>query len=188
MSTDSPHNLDAAATRVVELVVNLDDTTGEVVGHTAQTLLAEGALDVWTTPIQMKKQRPGVMLSVLAAPEDAQAMAKRILQLTGSFGVRFRDWDRLVLDREHVTAATRYGDVPIKLGRLDGKLLTAQPEFDAVRDLADAAGVTVRQAMRAAHAAADQLHADSVNPPPFVTDPDSAAPKPDAPHAPEASP
>lgn len=146
-----------AAPRVVELVVNLDDTTGEVVGSATQTLLDEGALDVWTTPIQMKKQRPGVMLSVLAAPEDAQAMARRLLQLTGSFGVRFRDWDRLVLDRQHVTAATRFGDVPIKLGRLDGRLVTAQPEFDAVRDLAVAANVSVREAMDAARAAADAL-------------------------------
>lgn len=147
----------AAATRVVELVVNLDDATGEVVGSVTQTLLDEGALDVWTTPIQMKKQRPGVMLSVLAPPEKAQAMARRILQLTGSFGVRFREWDRLVLDRQHVTAATRFGDVPIKLGRLDGRLVTAQPEFDAVRDLAVAANVSVRQAMDAARAAADAL-------------------------------
>lgn len=146
-----------AATRVVELVVNLDDTTGEVVGSATQTLLDEGALDVWTTPIQMKKQRPGVMLSVLAAPEDAQALARRLLQLTGSFGVRFRDWDRLVLDRQHVTAATRFGDVPIKLGRLDGRLVTAQPEFDAVRNLAVAANVSVREAMDAARAAADAL-------------------------------
>ncbi len=153
-----------AATRVVELVVNLDDATGEVVGHAAQTLLDEGALDVWTTPIHMKKQRPGVMLSVLAHPEVAQAMARRILELTGSFGVRFHDWDRLVLDREHVTAATRFGDVALKLGRLDGKLLSAQPEFDAVRDLADAAGVSVRQAMDAARAAADALIAQEVSP------------------------
>ncbi|MEO0515092.1 MAG: nickel insertion protein [Planctomycetota bacterium] len=153
-----------AATRVVELVVNLDDATGEVVGHAAQTLLAEGALDVWTTPIHMKKQRPGVMLSVLAPAENAQTVAKRILELTGSFGVRFRDWDRLVLDREHVIAATRFGNVPLKLGRLDGKLLTAQPEFDAVRDLADAAGVPVRQAMDAARAAADALIAQEASP------------------------
>jgi len=164
MSADPAPQSEPAATRVVELVVNLDDVAGEVVGHATQTLLAEGALDVWTTPIHMKKQRPGVTLSVLCPPEVSQALAKRILQLTGSFGVRFRDWDRLVLDREHATAATRFGEVALKLGRLDGQLLTAQPEFDAVRDLADAAGVPVREAMAAAHAAADTLLANEVTP------------------------
>ncbi|MEM1027690.1 MAG: nickel insertion protein [Planctomycetota bacterium] len=145
------------ATRVVELVVNLDDATGEVVGDATRTLLAEGALDVWTTPIQMKKQRPGVMLSVLTAPEDSPAMAKRILELTGSFGVRFREWDRLVLDREHVTADTRLGEVQLKLGRRDGRLVTAQPEFESARALAESAGVSVREAMDAARAAADAV-------------------------------
>ena len=158
-SPDTPDAPDSP-TRVVELVVNLDDTTAEVVGDAVQTLLDEGALDVWTTPIHMKKQRPGVMLSVLCPadpPEAAQATARRILELTGSFGVRFRAWDRLVLDREHVTAATRLGDVPIKLGRLDGRLVTAQPEFEAVKQRALAAGVSVREAMDAARAAADVL-------------------------------
>ncbi|MBB6430227.1 nickel insertion protein [Algisphaera agarilytica] len=155
---------ESAATRVVELVVNLDDTTGEILGHATQTLLDQGALDVWTTPIHMKKQRPGVMLSVLSTPDAAQATARRILELTGSFGVRFREWDRLVLDREHVTAATRLGDVPIKVGSLDGTPLTAQPEFDTVRDLAATANVPVRQAMDAARAAADDLLAKGGQP------------------------
>lgn len=155
-----PLSREDSPTRVVELVVNLDDVAGEVVGDAVGTLLAEGALDAWTTPIQMKKQRPGVMLSVLCPPEPpevAQVMARRILELTGSFGVRFREWDRLVLDRQHVTASTRLGEVPIKIGRLDGRLVTAQPEFDAVKKLAESAGVTVREAMDAARAAADAL-------------------------------
>ncbi|MEM7627581.1 MAG: nickel insertion protein [Planctomycetota bacterium] len=162
MSADPSAQLEPAATRVVELVVNLDDTTGEVVGDAVNTLLDEGALDAWATPIQMKKQRPGVMLSVLCPaepPEAAQAMAGRILELTGSFGVRFRAWDRLVLDREYVTAATRFGDVALKVGRLNGQLVTAQPEFDAVKRLAAAAGVPVREAMDAARAAAETLRA-----------------------------
>ncbi|MEL7087087.1 MAG: nickel insertion protein [Planctomycetota bacterium] len=145
-------------TRVVELVVNLDDTTGEVIGDATATLLNEGALDVWTTPIQMKKQRPGVMLSVLCPaepPEVAQAMARRVLELTGSFGVRFRDWNRLVLDRQHVTVKTSYGEVAVKVGRLDGRVVVAQPEFDAARALARAADVPVRAVMDAARAASD---------------------------------
>lgn len=159
MTAASPSQPDSA-TRVVELAVNLDDAPGEIVGHATQTLLAEGALDVWTTPIQMKKQRPGVTLCALVPadpPEIARAMARRVIELTGSFGVRFREWDRIVLDREHVTAATRLGDVQLKLGRLDGQLVAAQPEFESVRDLATSGGVSVREAMDAAHAAAETL-------------------------------
>lgn len=159
MAEDSSASPDCPPTRVVELAINLDDATPEIVGEVTQRLVEEGALDVWTTPIQMKKQRPGVMLSVLCPPEIAQAMAKRVLELTGSFGVRFRPWDRLVLEREHVTVGTRFGDVPIKLGRLDGQLLAAQPEFEAVKQLADAAGVSARRVMDAARAAAEELMA-----------------------------
>ncbi|MEO1237984.1 MAG: nickel insertion protein [Planctomycetota bacterium] len=160
-TVDPPHPSGPdSPTAVVELVVNLDDATPEVVGDATQTLMDGGALDVWATPIQMKKQRPGVMLSVLCLPEVVQATARRVMELTGSFGVRFRGWDRLVLEREHVEAETRLGPVSVKLGRLDGELVTAQPEFDAVRALADSAEVPVRVAMDAARAAADRLLAE----------------------------
>lgn len=159
--SDSPAPQPASSvTRVVELVVNLDDVSGEVIGDATQTLLAEGALDVWTTPIQMKKQRPGVMLSVLSPaepPEAARATAKRILELTGSFGVRFRGWDRLVLERQHVELDTRFGSVSVKVGRLDGQVINATPEFASVRALAEQAGVAVREVMDAARGAADEF-------------------------------
>lgn len=148
--------LDASATQVIELAANLDDTTGEVVGAATCALLAAGALDVWTAPIQMKKQRPGVMLCVLCRPDQAQAMARMMLKETGSFGVRYRAWDRLVLDREHVSVDSPIGEVPVKVGRLDGDIIAAQPEYDAVADLAQAQGLAVRDAMDAARAAAQQ--------------------------------
>ncbi len=81
---------DATPRAVVEIVANLDDATGEALGDAAQTLLAEGALDVWTAAIQMKKQRPGVMLSILSREADAARLGLRIMELTGSFGVRHR--------------------------------------------------------------------------------------------------
>lgn len=143
-----------SATRVTELCVNLDDTPGEVVGDACETLLADGALDVWTTAIHMKKQRPGVTLHVLAPTPDADRFARRLLQLTGSFGVRFRDWDRLVLDRRFVTVPTELGDVTLKVGSLDGRTLVVQPEFASVKSLAAAHGLTVREAFTVAHAAA----------------------------------
>ena len=147
--------LAASATAVVELVVNLDDSSPQVVGDAQRRLLDAGALDVWTTPIGMKKQRPGVMLSVLCEPAKRDATARLILELTGSFGVRFRAWDRLVLDRSHETVATRFGSIRVKVGRLDGEVIVARPEYEDVRDLAEHAGVTLREAMDAATAAAD---------------------------------
>ena len=150
--------------RVVELAANLDDVTAELVGEAARTLLAEGALDVWTTPIQMKKQRPGVMLSVLAREAEARPTAVRMMQLTGSFGVRHRGWERTVLTREIVELPTRYGAVQIKVGRWEGAVVAATPEFEVCRRLAEAHGTAVRRVMEAARAAAErwlQDHAEA---------------------------
>ena len=97
------------------------------------------------------------MLSVLCRPGDRDAMARQILRLTGSFGVRYHEWDRLVLDRRFVEADTPLGLVTVKVGELDGETLTARPEFESVRRLAAAAGVTPRQAMDQAVAAATAL-------------------------------
>lgn len=141
---DTTPHADPTPTRVIELVVNLDDVTGEVIGQACEALLAGGALDVWTTAIQMKKQRPGVQLSVLAREADAATTARRVLELTGSFGVRYRAWDRLVLEREHADVDTPYGPLPVKVGRLDGHPVAARPEFEPARAAADAAGVPVR--------------------------------------------
>jgi len=152
---------DPTPTRVVELVANLDDVTGEVVGQATETLLAEGALDVWTAAIQMKKQRPGVQLSVLAPEADAAATAKRVLELTGSFGVRYRAWDRLVLAREHVDVETPYGTLPVKVGRLDGQPVVRRPEFEPARVAATRAGVPVRDVLDAAAAACSTPRTES---------------------------
>jgi pyridinium-3,5-bisthiocarboxylic acid mononucleotide nickel chelatase len=149
--------LPQSAVDVVELSVNLDDQTGEVIGDAMEVLLAEGALDVWTQAIGMKKNRPGVMLSLLAAPGDAERLGARVLALTGSFGVRMRPAARLVLERRHVTAQCRLGEFRVKIGVLAGRVLVAQPEMADVKKMAVEAGVTLREAMGAAQAAAQEL-------------------------------
>ncbi len=143
-----------SATHVIELAVNLDDVSPQIIGDAQQRLLDAGALDVWTTAIGMKKQRPGVMLSVLCEPAKQEELTRLILKLTGSFGVRFREWDRTVLDRRHETVQTAYGQVRIKVGSINGNVLVARPEFEDVKRLANEAGVPVRQVMEAAEAAA----------------------------------
>src|SRR5690348_3157485 len=89
-------------TTIVELAVNLDDMTAQVIGDAQERLLAAGALDAWTIPIGMKKQRPGVMLCLLCAEADRAAMARLVIDLTGTLGVRYRTWERVVLQRAHV--------------------------------------------------------------------------------------
>jgi len=153
----SPSPTNPTPTEVTEIVVNLDDVTGELVGDAVRTLMAAGALDVWTSAIQMKKGRPGVMLSLLCEQKKQDEMARLVIELTGSFGVRFRDWGRLILDRRHVTVDTAYGKVRVKVGELDGKVVVARPEFEAVKHLAQETGVSVRLVSDAAQSAAQAL-------------------------------
>ena len=144
--------------QVMELAVNLDDVSPQVLGDAQQRLLEAGALDVWTVSIGMKKQRPGVMLCVLCAPGQHDQFARLILELTGSFGVRYRTWQRLVLDRRHETVATPYGQVRVKVGTLDGEVLVVRPEYEDVQVLARSSGKSLRQVMAAAEAAAHTWH------------------------------
>ncbi|MFI4859849.1 MAG: nickel insertion protein [Phycisphaerales bacterium JB063] len=150
---------DNTPTRVVELVVNLDDTTGEAVGRACATLLDAGALDVWTTAITMKHGRPGVMLSLLAGEDERDRFARLMLEATGSFGVRARPWDRVVLERELIETPTRLGPVRLKVGRLDGVVVSIKPEFADVERLASASGVSLGEALAAAQAEADRWRA-----------------------------
>jgi uncharacterized protein (DUF111 family) len=140
-------------TQVIEIAVNLDDVSPEIVGDAQQRLLDAGALDVWTVSIGMKKQRPGVMLCLLCEENKRDELAKLIIELTGSFGVRHRMWHRTVLQRRHETVKTVYGQVRIKIGSINEEDLVAQPEFEDVKRLADDAGVAVRRVMEAAQAA-----------------------------------
>ena len=139
---------------VVELAANVDDATGEALAHAAAALLAAGALDAWLTPILMKKGRPGTIVSALTREADADRLSRELIRQTGSFGVRRRAWDRLVVEREFREVDTAHGRVRVKLGRLGGQALFARPEADAVAAVAAAAGVPFREAMRAAEAAA----------------------------------
>ncbi|MFP4144702.1 MAG: nickel insertion protein [Phycisphaeraceae bacterium] len=153
-STDSPAS--ESPTAVVELAANLDDLSAELIGSAQQALLAAGALDVWTQPIGMKKQRPGTMLCLLCRARDRERLAERMIAETGSFGVRFRPWERIVLDRRHERLATCFGEVRIKVGSRGGRDLVARPEYEDVRDLAERQGASVREVMESAQAAARQ--------------------------------
>lgn len=118
------------------LETNLDDINPEILGHFVESALVSGALDVFYTPIQMKKNRPGVLLTVLCAQSDADKVTEMILRETSSFGVRRHLAERRKLAREFASVKTPYGDVAVKLGKLDGKIIQAAPEFESCKKLA----------------------------------------------------
>ena len=122
--------------QVVLLETNLDDVSGLVLGYTQERLFAIGALDVWTTPIQMKKNRPGAILSALVPKDKEREASEVILRETPTLGVRTRLVDRYVAGRQMVTIETGLGPISVKVKLLDGKAISAAPEPDEVRRIA----------------------------------------------------
>ena len=121
---------------VVLLETNLDDVSGLVLGYTQERLFAIGALDVWNTPIQMKKNRPGTILSVLVPKGKEREASELILRETPTLGIRTRPVDRYVADRKMVTIETSLGPVTVKFKLLDGVAISAAPEPEEVRRIA----------------------------------------------------
>jgi hypothetical protein len=121
---------------VVLLETNLDDVSGLVLGYTQERLFAIGALDVWNTSIQMKKNRPGTILSVLVPKGKEREASELILRETPTLGIRTRPVDRYVADRKMVTIETSLGPVTVKFKLLDGVAISAAPEPEEVRRIA----------------------------------------------------
>ena len=130
---------------VVLLETNLDDVSGLVLGYTQERLFAIGALDVWNTPIQMKKNRPGTILSVLVPKDKEREASELILRETPTLGIRTRPVDRYVADRKMVTIETSLGPVIVKVKLLDGAAISAAPEPDEVRRIALETGMPFQE-------------------------------------------
>ena len=118
------------------LETNLDDVSGLVLAYTQEQLFAIGALDVWNTPIQMKKNRPGTVLSALVPKDIEPEASELILRETPTLGIRTRSVDRYVAGRQIVKVETGLGPISIKIKILDGKAVSAAPEPDEVRQIA----------------------------------------------------
>lgn len=136
------------------LETNLDDIPAEILGHFVERALASGALDVFHTPIQMKKNRPGVLLTVLCAPADADRLTRMMLTETSAFGVRRTEASRRKLRREFRQVTTPYGAVTVKIGSLGGAVVQASPEYESCRQAAASAGVPLKAVYEAALQAA----------------------------------
>ncbi len=138
---------------VAVIETTVDDMPGEWLGRLFETLSGQGALEVSTTPVGMKKSRPGVRVTVIAHASDARGLAEALLRETTTFGVRLRTERRIVLDREFVEAQTRWGGVRVKIGRLAGELIQVVPEYEDCARLADSEGVPIKDVYEEALAA-----------------------------------
>lgn len=142
------------------LECNLDDISGEIAAAAARACFDAGALDVWMTPIMMKKGRCGETLSALIRPELRQAMTETIFRRTGTFGVRETTVRRRALTRRFETVETKYGPVKIKIGELNGGEIIAVPEFDDAQTAAERHAVSVAEVFDEAKSAYRRLRAD----------------------------
>ncbi|HAH87796.1 MAG TPA: TIGR00299 family protein, partial [Armatimonadetes bacterium] len=124
---------------------NIDDMNPEFYNSAMEKLFLAGALDVFTTPICMKKNRPGALLTVICPEEKAGAVSEVVLRETTSFGVRVTSGERRCLDRRWVDAETEFGTVKVKVGSLRGEDLTVSPEYEDCKKAAEIAGVPVRR-------------------------------------------
>ena len=139
--------------RLLLIEANLDDMNPQLFDYVAERAFAAGALDVYFTAVQMKKNRPGVLLSVLCRPEQVGAITTLIFLETTTLGVRSSEVLRRALEREMMEVATRYGPIPIKVARLNGKVVNFAPEFDDCRRISAERGVALQSVMLEASAA-----------------------------------
>lgn len=143
---------------ITVLETHLDNERGETVGHALRRLMDEGALDVVSTPAQMKKDRPAQVLKVLAKPEDADRLEAILFEETNTLGIRRSDTRRDALPREFDSVDTRYGPITVKVARLPSGLLRATPEYEDCRKAAEFHGASLIEVTREAeHMAAHKF-------------------------------
>ena len=130
---------------IAVIEANLDDMNPQIYGYFLEKALGAGALDVYTTPVQMKKNRPGTLLTVLCKPQDTNTLMTLIFAETTTFGVRSYRAQRRVLPREWVNVGTEFGDVRIKVSRVNGRILHVAPEFEDCKRVAEKKGVPLQR-------------------------------------------
>jgi len=135
---------------ITVLEANIDDLNPQVFGYVMDRLLEEGALEAFGIPVQMKKNRPGMLLSVLCRPEDAGKLTNLILSETTTLGVRRREERREVLARKLITVSTRWGDVRLKVASMNGTITNYAPEYDDCRRIAVEHHVPLKNVMQEA--------------------------------------
>ena len=148
IGTAVEQSADSDTVTVLETAV--DDLTPEIIGYVIEQSLAAGALDAMAAPVQMKKNRPGHLLTVLCRPEHAERLSTLLLRETSALGVRMRQERRRVLQRKCETVATPWGDVRVKFGFLNGQIANCAPEYEDCCRIAQEHGVPLKTVMQEA--------------------------------------
>jgi hypothetical protein len=143
---DSPYPTE----EITVLEANIDDMTPQVFGYVMEQTLASGALDAFGIPVQMKKSRPGMLLTVLCRTEDSQHLTKLILSETTTLGVRMRREIRAALTRRHMSVTTKWGEVRMKLANLNGSISNYAPEYEDCTRIAKEQKVPLKTVMQEA--------------------------------------
>ena len=154
-SATNSHDWETDTVAVLE--TNLDDINAEILGHVVEKAFAQGALDVFHTPIQMKKNRPGVLLTILCAHTEQDRFTELLLRETTALGVRRSQCERRKLKREVISVKTDFGMVEVKIGKLDGRAIQASPEFESCRRIAEEKRVPIKEVYQTANTAAAAL-------------------------------
>jgi pyridinium-3,5-bisthiocarboxylic acid mononucleotide nickel chelatase len=136
--------------RLIEVQATIDDMTPELLGAAIEKIREVGATEAFFSSVQMKKSRPGILLTALCRPDQLVDLQEIILRHTSTFGVRYREVDRLTLDRTFVSVNTHYGALAIKLGMLRGEVIQVAPEFEDCRKAAEKAGMPIKAVYDAA--------------------------------------
>lgn len=155
--TGEPGNLlDEPEELACQISTNIDDMNPEFYDYVIERLLGAGAHDVWLTPIQMKKTRPGTIITVLCSPGNAGAFKKILLEETSTFGLRTVSVMKKAIDREVITVDTAWGPVSVKVGRDGNRVTNVSPEFSDCAQIAGEHGVPIKEVFQEAQSLARQ--------------------------------
>jgi len=135
---------------IVQVETTVDDMSPQLYGPLLERLFEGGALDVWLTPVIMKRSRPGVVLTALCEPGRVSDLSRLLFEESSTIGVRWTAYQRSRLEREMVRLDTAYGPVTFKVSRLEGRVVTVTPEFEEVRRIARDKGLPVREVLEQA--------------------------------------
>ncbi|NNE65515.1 MAG: nickel pincer cofactor biosynthesis protein LarC [Pyrinomonadaceae bacterium] len=132
---------------LIMLETNIDDCTGELLGHVMTEAISRGALDCWYTPIQMKKGRPATLVSILCKPSEKEILVELIYTETPAIGIRTQNVVRECLKRDLEVVTTSFGEIDVKVARFRGRVVNVKPEFDQVKSGAKNQGIEVKRAL-----------------------------------------
>lgn len=146
-----PSDPAAASPSVCVIEANIDDMSPQIAGHLAERVLAAGALDIYFTPVQMKKNRAGLLVSVVADPADRDRLIRLLFEESTTIGVRVHTAERRTMERKQIPVDTDYGPLRIKVSCLDGEVLNFAPEYEDCRKAARDRGVPLKKVLAEAN-------------------------------------